>query len=149
MHEIDDIRTSWFHQSCVPFFAALKTNSLLMVEALFWRTRQPTLLYKAITKKGHATQETIALIRKRVNHGVIGASAVTQQISSEDEADLDIDALGAGSRKAKLARPGKAAAVGKRRRAKRWTDHEEALLATKFRELVEAGFEGVCKFLRC
>ena len=128
------------------FLRALKTNSLLMVEALFWRTRRAHVALQSNYKEGsrHArNDDTTQNKSSRRDHG---ASAVTAaDLEGEDEADLDIDALGAGSRRAKArkAKEKEAAAVSKRRRAKRWTDHEEALLATKFRELVEAGFEDV------
>ena len=126
------------------FLRALKTNSLLMVEALFWRSRRAHVAlqsnYQESSRRSHNDDNARNAAARRSG----GSSAVTAaDLEGEDEADLDIDALGAGSRRAKArkAKEKEAAAVNKRRRAKRWTDHEEALLATKFRELVESGFE--------
>ena len=127
------------------YLRALKANPLLLVESLFWRSRrmQQHLQngYRDPSGGGGGSDRKAGAAGGRG----AGAAVTAMDQEGENEADLDADALGDQANAAAGARAKNAeAAMRRRRKAKRWTDHEDALLIAKFPSMAQTNDKDVC-----
>jgi hypothetical protein len=119
------------------FIRAIKENPLLIVEAMFWRSRRAHVSLQ----NGYHDSSNGSSRRQRSGRGnddMEGNAVRAGDQEDEEEADLDVDALGKRSKRHRRKEAEEANMRATRKnKSKRWTQHEDALLASKFPALLE------------